>query len=100
DESIQCLTRRFVLLAFCPLGDEEYLETQSLFDLIANTLSTFKKPWESVHFMIGDNCSVSQAIGQKFGALPSIGSHRFQLAVNDVLANEETILAKFQSRYH
>ncbi|ETN01632.1 hypothetical protein PPTG_24015 [Phytophthora nicotianae INRA-310] len=94
-----CLTHRFVLLAFCPLGDEEGLRAQSLFDLIADTLSTFNRPWESVLFMIGDNCSVNQEIGRKLGALPLIGctSLRFQLAVNDVLANEETLLAKFHA---
>ncbi|KAG2854150.1 hypothetical protein PC113_g13560 [Phytophthora cactorum] len=43
--------------AFCPLGDEEHLSAQSLFDLIADTLSTYNRPCESVLFMIGDNCS-------------------------------------------
>ncbi|KAG3093617.1 hypothetical protein PI124_g16443 [Phytophthora idaei] len=38
DESIQCLTCRFVLLAICPLGDEEDLSALSLFNLIADTL--------------------------------------------------------------
>ncbi|ETO86284.1 hypothetical protein F444_00163 [Phytophthora nicotianae P1976] len=49
--------------------------------------------------MIGDNCSVNQAIGRKLDVLPFIGcaSHRFQLAVNDVLANEETLLAKIHA---
>ncbi|KAG3060677.1 hypothetical protein PC121_g13335 [Phytophthora cactorum] len=97
DESIQCLTRRFVLLAFCPLGDEEDLSTQSLVDLIDDTLSTYNWPWESVRFMTGDNCSVNQAIGRKVGALPFIGcaSHRFQFALNDFLADKELLLAKF-----
>ncbi|KAG6943462.1 hypothetical protein JG688_00017584 [Phytophthora aleatoria] len=67
DESIQCLTRRFVLLAFCPLGDEEDLGAQSLLDLIADTLSNFNRP------------------------------HHFQLAVNDFLANEETLLARIHA---
>ncbi|KAG6942938.1 hypothetical protein JG688_00017849 [Phytophthora aleatoria] len=62
DESVQCLTRRFVLLAFCPLEDEEDLGAQSVFDLIADTLSTFDRPWEYILFMIGDNFSVNQAI--------------------------------------
>ncbi|KUF88703.1 hypothetical protein AM588_10001926 [Phytophthora nicotianae] len=99
DENIQCLSRRYVLLAFCPLGDEEDLGAQSLFDLIADTLSTYNKPWESVLFMIGDNCSVNQAIGRKIGALPFIGcaSHRFQLAVKDFLAEEEVLLAKIHA---
>ncbi|KAG2762503.1 hypothetical protein Pcac1_g25745 [Phytophthora cactorum] len=46
NESIQCLTRRFVLLTFCPLGGEEDLGAQSLFDLVADTLSTFNRPWD------------------------------------------------------
>ncbi|GMF55199.1 unnamed protein product [Phytophthora fragariaefolia] len=41
DESIQCVSGRFGLLAFCPPSDEEDLGAQSLFDLIADTLSTF-----------------------------------------------------------
>ncbi|KAG6947279.1 hypothetical protein JG687_00016201 [Phytophthora cactorum] len=67
DESIQCLTRHFVLLAFCPRGDEEDLGAQSLLDLIAETLSTFDR------------------------------THRVQLVVNDFLANEETILARIHA---
>lgn len=65
DDSIQCLTHRFVLLVFCPLGDEEDLGVQS-------------QALGIVLFMIGDNCSVNQAIGRKLGALPFIGcaSHR------------------------
>ncbi|KAG3075199.1 hypothetical protein PI125_g21781 [Phytophthora idaei] len=82
DESIQCLTRRFVQLAFCPLGCEEDLGALSLLDLFADTLSTINRPW--VLFMIGDNCSVNQTIGRKLGALPfiSCASHRVQLVVN------------------
>lgn len=85
DDGVQCLSRRFVLLAFCPLADETDLSAQSLYDLIADTLSTFDKPWEAVLFLIGDHCSVNQAIGRKEGALSFIGcaSHRFQLAVSD-----------------
>ncbi|KAG6954994.1 hypothetical protein JG688_00012100, partial [Phytophthora aleatoria] len=64
---IQCLTCRFVLLAFCPLGDEEDLSAQSLFDLIADTLSTCNRP------------------------------RRFQLAVNDFLADKELLLAKIHA---
>ncbi|KAG3108228.1 hypothetical protein PI124_g12454 [Phytophthora idaei] len=95
DESIQCLSRHFVLLVFCPLGDEEDLGAQSLLDLIADTLTTFNRPWESVLFMIGDNCSVNQVIGRKLGALPIIGcaSHRVQLVVNGVALRKLTPLA-------
>ncbi|KAE9175038.1 hypothetical protein PF005_g25579 [Phytophthora fragariae] len=99
DESVQCLSRRFVLLAFCPFCDEENLGAQSLYDLIADTLATFNKPWTSVLFMVGDNCSVNQSIGRKAGALPFIGcaSHRFQLAVNDFLSDDDALLAKIHA---
>ncbi|KAG2897700.1 hypothetical protein PC114_g14578 [Phytophthora cactorum] len=42
---------------------------------------------------------VNQAIGRKVGALPFIGcaSHRFQLAVNDFLADKELLLAKIHA---
>uniref|UniRef100_H3GFM1 BED-type domain-containing protein n=1 Tax=Phytophthora ramorum TaxID=164328 RepID=H3GFM1_PHYRM len=99
DDSIQCLSRRFVLLAICPFAEEVDLGAQSLYDLIADTLATFNKPWSSVLFMIGDNCSVNQSIGRKAGALPFIGcaSHRFQPAVNDFLGDEESLLAKIHA---
>ncbi|KAF1786047.1 6-pyruvoyl tetrahydropterin synthase/QueD family protein [Phytophthora cactorum] len=85
DESIQCLACRFVLLALCPLGNEEDLSAQSLFDFIPDTLSTYN--------------GLNQAIGRKVGALPFIGcaSHRFQLAVNDFLADKELLLAKIHA---
>ncbi|KAG6952094.1 hypothetical protein JG687_00013225 [Phytophthora cactorum] len=53
--------------AFCPLGDEEHLSAQSLFDLIADTLSTYNRP------------------------------RRFQLPVNDFLADKELLLAKIHA---
>lgn len=68
-ESIQCLLRRFVLLAFCPFGDEENLKSQYLYDLIADILATFHKSWSSFLFLVGGN-SVNKSIGPKVGALP------------------------------
>ncbi|KAE9023249.1 hypothetical protein PR003_g12161 [Phytophthora rubi] len=93
-ESIQCMSRRFVLLAFCPLGDKENLGAQGLYELIFDTLATFNKSWSSVLFMFGDNCFVNQSIGRKAGALSFIGcaSHQFQLAVNDFLSYNEALM--------
>ncbi|ETP53070.1 hypothetical protein F442_02002, partial [Phytophthora nicotianae P10297] len=69
-EGTDCYTRRFQLLAFWPLKVEEDLGAQSLFDLIADTLSRYNKPWDAVHFMVADNCSVNQYIGSREGGLP------------------------------
>jgi hypothetical protein len=52
-----------MLLAFCPLGDEEDLEVHSLYDLMANTLATINEHWWAVLFTIGDDCSVNKSIG-------------------------------------
>lgn len=99
DEGAQCLTRRYFLLAFCPLENEEDLGAQSLFDLIADTISTFNKPWSSVLFMVGENCLVNQCIGDKDDALPFIGcaSHRFNLAVSDFLEDHKDLLDKIHA---
>lgn len=40
---VDCDTRRFVLLALRPVEDEEDLRAQSLFDLIAETLSLYNE---------------------------------------------------------
>jgi hypothetical protein len=95
-EDTDCYTRHFVPLAFCPLAIEEDLGAQSLFDLIADTLSRYNKPWESVPFMVADNCNVNQYIGNREGAVPMVGcpSPRFNLAVCDYLIIYEALLAK------
>ncbi|ETM34740.1 hypothetical protein L914_18230 [Phytophthora nicotianae] len=85
--------------SFCPLEVEEDLGAQSLFDLIADTLSRYNKPWEAVHFMVADNCSVNQYIGSREGGLPMVGcaSHRFNLAVTDYLTSYEALLSKIHA---
>lgn len=95
-DDLECHSRRFILLAFSPMEDEGDLSAQSLFDLIADTLSRYKQPWESVAFMVGDNCSVNQCIGRRVGAIPLIGcaSHRFALAVKDFMKQDEGLIDK------
>ncbi|OWZ12041.1 hypothetical protein PHMEG_00014854 [Phytophthora megakarya] len=73
-----CFTRRFLLLAFCPLDVKEDLGAQSLFDLIADTFSRYNKPWKAVHYMVADNCDVNQYIGNCEGAFPMIGIIKLQ----------------------
>ncbi|OWZ07187.1 hypothetical protein PHMEG_00020450 [Phytophthora megakarya] len=64
-----CYTRRFLLLAFCPLGVEEDIGAQSLFDLIADTLSRNNKSWE-------------------------LCTSWFKLAVSDYMADYDALLTK------
>ncbi|OWY92178.1 hypothetical protein PHMEG_00038924 [Phytophthora megakarya] len=51
-DDLECPSRRFVLLAFCPMEDEGDLSAQSLFHLIADTLTKYEQPWEAVVFMV------------------------------------------------
>ncbi|KAG3174337.1 hypothetical protein PC128_g18074 [Phytophthora cactorum] len=75
---LDCTSREFGLLAFCPLDTEEDLSGQSLFDLIADTLMRYSKPWDAI------------------GGIPLIGcaSHRFKLAVKDYRKQDEPVFAK------
>ncbi|EGZ21794.1 hypothetical protein PHYSODRAFT_247318 [Phytophthora sojae] len=95
-DDLECSSRRFVLLTFAPVEVEEDMGAQSQYDLIADTLSRYNKPWIAVKFMVGDNCSVNQCIGRNEGAIPFIGcaSHRFNLAVKDFLKTEDELIAK------
>ncbi|KAG6611487.1 uncharacterized protein IUM83_15634 [Phytophthora cinnamomi] len=98
-DDLKCPSRRFLLLAFCPVEDEEDLSAQILFDLIADTLMRYRKPWETVKFMVGDNCAVNQCIGRREGAIPlvSCASHRFNLVVQDFLKSEDKLIGKIQA---
>ncbi|KAG6955665.1 hypothetical protein JG688_00011776 [Phytophthora aleatoria] len=60
-----------VLLAFSPLEDESDLSAQRLSDFIAETLSEFERPWSSVLYVVGENCSVNQYLGEN-GGIPFI----------------------------
>jgi hypothetical protein len=83
-----------------PVEEEEDLLAQNLFDLIADTLSQYEKPWESVLFMVGDNSSVNQYIGRREGALSMVGcaSHRFNLATKDFISPNEPLLSRIHAR--
>ncbi|EGZ18605.1 hypothetical protein PHYSODRAFT_498289, partial [Phytophthora sojae] len=61
---------------------EEDMGAQSQYDLIADTLSRYNKPWSAVKFMEG--------------AIPFIGcaSHRFNLAMKDFFKTEDELIAK------
>ncbi|EGZ06100.1 hypothetical protein PHYSODRAFT_532032 [Phytophthora sojae] len=92
----RCKSRRYILLAFCPLDDESDMGSQAHYDFIADTLSVYECSWSRVSFLVGDNCSTNQCIGRKEGALPLIGcaSHRFNLAVRAFLEAHETMVEK------
>ncbi|GMF63906.1 unnamed protein product [Phytophthora fragariaefolia] len=69
---------------------------QSQYDLTADTLSRYNKPWSAVKFLVGDNCFVNQYIGRKEGAIPFIGcaSHRLNLTVKDFMKTEDELISK------
>lgn len=71
------------LLSISPLGEEEKLTAHEHFDSTTFVLEDiFKKSWENVVALIGDNCPTYGAIAalnQKY--FIECSSHRFQLAV-------------------
>ncbi|KAE8988769.1 hypothetical protein PR002_g21658 [Phytophthora rubi] len=78
-DDTDCFTDRFLLLVFCPLDVEEDLGAQSLFDLIADTLSRYSKTLEAISVMVADNCNVNQYIGSRGGNIPIVGPIGFKL---------------------
>ncbi|KAF4136083.1 hypothetical protein GN958_ATG14727 [Phytophthora infestans] len=84
-----------VLLALSPLEDESDLSAQSMSDFLADTLCEFSRPWASVLFVVGDNCSVNQYLGDN-GGIPFVGcaSHRYNLAVQMFLEDHKYLINK------
>lgn len=73
------------------MEDEEDFSAQSLFDLIADTLSRYEKPRESVAFMVEDSCAASHPIGGREGVIHLVecASHRIRVTMGDYLEEEE-----------
>ncbi|KAF1331462.1 hypothetical protein FI667_g4297, partial [Globisporangium splendens] len=47
-----------------------HTRAQSMFDLMADTLSHYREPRDAVSFIVGDNCSVTQSIWRRVGEVP------------------------------
>ncbi|KAG2808954.1 hypothetical protein PC118_g22295 [Phytophthora cactorum] len=69
------------------------MSSQSLSDFIAGTLSEFERPWSSVLFVVGDNYSVNQYLGDN-GGIPFTGCaiRRLNLAVQLYLEEHSVLI--------
>ena len=83
------------LLGFSPMGDETTLDADEHVGYLSYVLELFGYSFENVVALIGDNCNTNKSIANKL-SLPLIGcaSHRFNLAVQDILSEHETLLFK------
>jgi hypothetical protein len=84
-----------VLLAFAPMNDESSLNADEHIKFVEVVLSSYGKWWNNVAALIGDNCSTNRCMARK-AQVNFIGcaSHRFNLAVKDILAKYEDSLCK------
>lgn len=76
------------LLACSPMGNETRLDGQTFIEFLADTLAVFRKPLDSVIFMVSDNTELNPSICRKL-RIPFVGcmSHRLALAVKHYLDN-------------
>ena len=83
------------MLAFSPFEDETSQDAQHHFDFLSVVLDIFNKSWINVTALIGDNCSTNHALANK-AKVGFIGcsSHRFNIAVQDILQSHAAIIAK------
>lgn len=83
------------LLAFSPMGDECHLNAEEHVKFITYILGLYEKTWDDVCCIIGDNCNTNKAVANNASvALIGCASHRFNLAVQDLLAEEEMLISK------
>lgn len=58
-------------------------------------LENYEKSWENIICFIGDNCAVSQSLANKTKKqMVGCQSHRFNLALQDILRDHEDVLEK------
>ena len=84
-----------ILLTFSPMGEEESLGAQEHFEFATFVLELYGKTWTNVASLIGDNCPSNKAFANK-ARKPLVGcaSHRFNLAVKDMLEDYTNLTTK------
>eukprot|EP00171_Calliarthron_tuberculosum_P004916 IDg4916t1 len=87
-----------VLLTFSPMGDETRLDAEEHKEFLTFTLSLYGKNWSNVVALVGDNCSVNKKVS-RISNTPLVGcaSHRFNLAVMDIVKEHQTLVDKVRS---
>jgi hypothetical protein len=85
--------RRLPLLAMAPLLDDDRLDAAAHCDFIRATLDVFGKDVADLAFLSADNCATNGAIARMLG-VPLVGcySHKFNLAMQQLLAGHEDVL--------
>ena len=80
------------LLTVSPLIDESNLSAKEHEEFMSFVPSIYGKPWDNVVCLVGDNVSTNKSLARRLG-LPFVGcrSHRFNLAVKDVLQGDEAL---------
>ncbi|KAG7361649.1 hypothetical protein IV203_036750 [Nitzschia inconspicua] len=81
-----------VLLSMSPMGDGDNLTAQEHHAFITDILGVYRKSWENVICLIGENCSTNKATATA-ASLPLVGcaSHRLNLAVKDILKDYSSL---------
>lgn len=84
-----------ILLAFAPLDDETSQDANYHFDYTKWVLEYYQSSFENVTAMTGDNCSTNLSFATKAQAkFVGCASHRFNLAVQDLIEESEAPLQK------
>ena len=83
------------LLTFSPMGDESSLDTNEHFQFLSFVLGIYHKSWTNVLCLIGDNVNTNKALSNRVGlAFIGCASHRFNLAMRDLLFQDEALIVK------
>ena len=87
-----------VLLTIAPLGEGVSFTAKDHYDFVTYVLNVYHKTWENVVCLVGDNCNTNKALAT-IAKRPLVGcaSHRFNLAVKDVLKDYHDVLSKINS---
>lgn len=92
-----------VLLVISPIGQEDSLGAKAHFNYIKFVLNMFRKFFQNVCVLIGDNCatkiSLAKKVHDEFSQCYFIGcaSHRFNLAVVNIILKYNTKIQKMNT---
>ena len=104
--TLQCLStyRRYNdrgyderLLTISPTCDETKLNADQNFEFLTYILGLYNKSWSNVACLIGDKCSTNKSVSNRAGVpFQGCASHRFNLAMRDILSTEKVNLPKIK----
>lgn len=86
-----------MLLTLPPFEDETSQNGENHEEFIEFVLPLFRKSWENVLAIIGDNCALNRCLAKSLCNNHQIGSvgcasHRFNLAIKDMLKKDKIII--------